>query len=77
MFCLLDDKGAIHIPKPYLGEGGGTDDLDFKLFYEQVGNEEASGGTHGCTMDLFKILAPLEEVGIFKEELQQGDYLWD
>ena len=32
---------------------------------------------HGCTMDLFKVVTLEEEVGTFKAQLQQGDYLWD
>ena len=39
MFCLLDDKGIIHIPKPKLGwTGGRADGLGFKLLHEQVIN---------------------------------------
>ena len=57
MFCLLGDKGVIHIPEPKPGWiGCVADGFGFKLFHEQVGNEGANGGTHGCTMDLLKIL---------------------
>ena len=47
----------------------------FKLFHEQVGNEEAAWGTHGCTMDLFIVLTLEEEVGVFEAELQKCDNL--
>ena len=38
MFCLLDDKGVIHIPEsqPWW-IGGSGDGLAFKLFHKQVG----------------------------------------
>ena len=52
---------------------GKTDGLNFKLFYEEVGNERASEGTQSCTMDLFIILTLEEEVGVFKAKFQQGD----
>ena len=32
------------------------DGLDFKLFHEQVGQNGADGGTHCCSMNLFKYL---------------------
>ena len=35
------------------------------------------GGAHGSTMYLFMILTLEEEIGVFKAELQEGDYLWD
>ena len=39
MFCLLDNKGIIHIPKPKPGwNGGRADGFGFKLFHEQVCN---------------------------------------
>ena len=44
--------------------------IDFKLLHEQVDNEGADGGTHGCTMDLFIVLILEEEVGVFKTEFQ-------
>ena len=57
MFCLLDDKGVIDVSKPKPGWiGGSADGLRFKLFHVQIGNEGANGGTHGCAMDLLKIL---------------------
>ena len=49
-----------------------TDGLYIELFHEQVGNERAKGETHGCTMDLLKILTLEEEVGVFNTELQQS-----
>ena len=54
VFCLLEDKGVIHIPEPKPGVGGGADGLSFNLFHEQGGNQVADGVTIGCTMDLFK-----------------------
>ena len=51
--------------------------LDLKLFHEQVGNEEANRGTHGCTMNLFIILTLENEVSVFKAEFQQHDNLLD
>ena len=30
-------------------------------------------GTHGCTMNLFKIIILEEEIGIFEAKLQQAD----
>ena len=47
------------------------------LFHEQVGDEGAEWGTHGCTMNLFVILTLEEEVSIFMAELQQHDNLLD
>ena len=76
MFCLLEDKGVIHISEPKPGwVGSHADSLSFKLFPEQVGNKGADGGTHGWTMDLVQILTLEEEVGIFEEKLQQCDYV--
>ena len=46
-------------------------------FHEQVGNEGADGGTHGCTTDLFIILTLEEVVSMFKAELQQLNDLCD
>ena len=51
------------------GIGGSFKDFDLKLFHKQVGYEGADGGTHNCTMHLFIILT-LEEVSVFKVELQ-------
>ena len=56
---------------------GRLEGFSFKLFHEQVGYEGADGGTHGCTMDLFIVLTLEEEVGVFKAELQECDYLWN
>ena len=53
-----------------MGVQSRTDGLNFKHFHEQVSNEEAGGETHGCTMDLFKILTLEMEVGAFKAKLQ-------
>ena len=52
------------------GVGGSAKGFDLKLFHEQVGNEGADGGTHGCTMYLLIILTLEEEVCVFKTELQ-------
>ena len=56
-------------------DGGRADGLCFKLFHEQVGNQGANGGFHGCTMELFKILTLEQEVAILR--LQQGDDFLD
>ena len=48
-------------------QGDIADGLGFELFHIQVGNEGANGGSHGCTMDLFKILTLEEEVGILSQ----------
>ena len=71
VFCLLDDKGVIHIPKIQPGwivccaHG-----LGFKLLLEQVSYNGTDGETDSCTMDLFIILTLEEEMGIFQVELQ-------
>ena len=51
--------------------GGSFDDLDFKLFHEQVGNTGADGRSHVCSSHLFIILTSEEEKGVFNAELQQ------
>ena len=67
VFCLLDDKGAIYILNPKPGWiGDRANGFGFKLFHEQVGNKEADVGTHGCAMDLLKILTMKEEIGILR-----------
>ena len=58
-----------------MGDWGRAKGLDFKLFYEQVGNEGAKGGTHGSTMDLFIILTLEEKVSVSETKLQECDYL--
>ena len=76
VFSLLDDKGVIHIFKAKPEWIGGRDDcFGFELFHEQVGNKRADGKTHGCAMDLFKILTLEEETGILEAKLQQSNYL--
>ena len=57
LFCLLDDKSDIHIPKSQLWcLGGSVDGFGFKLSYEQVSHNGADGGSHGCPINLFIIL---------------------
>ena len=69
VFYLLDDKNVIHIPTPKPGwRGSSTDGLWLKLLHEQVSYYRIDR-THGCTMDLFKILTLKEKVGIFEEKL--------
>ena len=58
-----------------LGVWEGAKDLDSKLIHKQVGKEVTEGGPHGCTVYLFIILTLEEEVGVFKTELQEDDYL--
>ena len=66
MFCPLDDKVVIHIPKPqFWSVGGHIDGLGFKLFHDQVGHKGAEGVTHGCPMQVFIILTLEAEIGIF------------
>ena len=36
-----------------------------------LSHKETSGGTHGCTMDLFIIFTLEEEIGIFQAGFQQ------
>ena len=56
MFCLLDNKCFIHIPKPKHGWiWGSADGFGFKLIHEQVSYSGMNGGTYGCAMDLFII----------------------
>ena len=69
VFCLLDDKGVSHIPKPqHLWMGGYG--LDFNLFHEQVCHNMAIGGCKGCPMHLFITLILEEVIHVFKEEFQ-------
>ena len=79
MFCLLDDEGDIYIPELKPGWiGSSADGLGFKLFHEQVGYYWTNGGTHGCTMNLFKILTLENEICIFEPNLHQcNDVLGD
>ena len=49
------------------GGGGRVYGLDFKFFHEQVGDMQADGGTHGCTMDLIIILTMEEEVCVLRQ----------
>ena len=44
-----------------------ADGLGFKLFDEQVGNNGADRGTHGCSIDVFIILTLEGEKGIFRQ----------
>ena len=39
MFCLLDDKGVIHISESQLGVNNRPNGLSFELFHEQFCNE--------------------------------------
>ena len=72
LFCLLDDKGVINIPKPKPWcFGGSADGCGFKLFCKQASYNGTYREIHGCTMDLFIILTLEEEVGIFQTEFQQ------
>ena len=59
------------------GDEGIAKGFNLKLFHEQVGNEGADGGIHGCTMYLFIILSLEEEVSMFQVKLQYFDDLWD
>ena len=78
MFCLVDDKGVIHIfkPKPWW-IGSSADGFGFKLFHEQVSYNGTNGRTLGCTMDLFIIPTMEKEIGIIQAEfLQYSDVLY-
>ena len=78
VFCLVDDKCVTYKPEPK-GRGvlAGGECLYFQLFHKDVCYEEAKGGTHSCTLDLFIILTLEEEVGVGQAELQQGGDLLD
>ena len=68
MFCLLDDKGIIHIPMSKPGRiGRSADGLGFKLLHKHIGYNGTDVGTHGCNMDLFIILTLEEQIGIFRQ----------
>ena len=58
------------------GLWGSAKGLDLKLFHEQVGDEGADGGTHGCTMNLFIILTLEEEVSVFKQNSSNMTICW-
>ena len=48
VFCILDDKGVIQIPKPQpRWVGGLVEGLDVELFHEQVCYNGANGRSHG------------------------------
>ena len=53
VFCLVDDKGVIHIPEPYPWRiGGGADGSGFKVLLTQVSYQWAYGGPHSKTIYL-------------------------
>ena len=57
VFYLVDDKGAIHIPKPDPGRTWGSADCSgFIVLHEQVSYQWAHRGPHSSTMYLFIIL---------------------
>ena len=58
------------------GVRGSAKGFNLKVFYEQVGNEETHGRTHGCTMDLFIILTLEEKVSVFKTKLRKVTICW-
>ena len=61
VFCILDDKSVIYIPKPQLWlVGGSVDTLGFTLLHEQIGHNGGDGRSYGCPMHLLIILT-LEE----------------
>ena len=71
VFCLMDDEGVIHIPKPYSWRvGGGADGSGLDVLHKEVGYQWANGGTHGHTMYLFIILTLKHEDGSFEGKLQ-------
>ena len=53
-----------------VGDGGGAKGLYLKLFHKDVGYERADGGSHSCTLDMFKIHTLEGEVSVGKTELQ-------
>ena len=55
---------------------GSSKGLDLKLFHEQIGNEGADGGTHGCTMNLFIILTLEEEVSVLRQKSSNMTICW-
>ena len=78
VFCMLDYKGVIHIPEPYVGRVRAEPmALTSNSSMNKFGNKWAHGRNNGHTMNLFKILTLEEEVSIFQAKLQQGDYLRD
>ena len=48
------------------GGGGRVYGLNLKLFHEEVCDEGADRGIHGCTINLFIILTLEEEVCVFE-----------
>ena len=73
-FCLLDDEGVIHRPKPHPGwVVGRADGSGFKVLHKQVDNQRADGGAHGHTMYLFIILTLEDEKGTFSIKLKDGN----
>ena len=72
LFCLLDEKCAINMPKPYTWRvASSVDVLDFILFHKQVGHNMGNGRTRGCSMYLFKIVTLDVKIVVFWAELQQ------
>ena len=47
--CVVSSKNFSHRQ----GVWGSAKGLDLRLFHKQVRDEEADGGTHGCTLNLF------------------------
>ena len=54
VFCLVDNKVVIHIPRPDPGGFGCiADGSSFEVLHEQVGYQRAYGRPHGSPMYLF------------------------
>ena len=57
MFCLLDDKGVIHISKPKPGWIAVVlMALDSNAYMNRLATMRLMGGTYDCAMDLLIIL---------------------
>ena len=57
--------------------GGRNDGPNFELFHEEVGNMEADGGTHGCTIDLFHNTYPGRVKYVFFETNSSRVTIWE
>ena len=55
---------------------GSAKGFDLKLFHEQVDNNGANGGTHGCTMYLFIILTLEGEVLVLRQNSSNLIICW-
>ena len=76
IFCLVDNKGAIHMPKLGPVGWGGAYDPGFKVFNEEVGYQRVYGSAHMSTMYLLIIFILECEKVHFRQNSRRVIMLW-